>query len=246
MNFPSSPTNGQQYTFNGRTWEWNGSAWQILSPLLGTTGIADGAVTGPKLSSTIAIPSGATGITPAAGDNDTSLATTAFVQSEKKFKQMVAATTISGEQAISANGWVAATGYSVTITPSSTSSKILIAACIPWSSESVVASGDGGAETWASFQIRRGTTVIRNALGDSSGQPYEIGGTVQSSGTPVQISLGGIANLLHVDSPNTTSATTYDIRAAGYSFSTNVMTTLRLQPADTTSPTGTMFAMEIT
>ncbi len=27
INFPSSPTVGQSYTFNGRTWTWNGQGW---------------------------------------------------------------------------------------------------------------------------------------------------------------------------------------------------------------------------
>jgi len=28
IDFPTSPTNGQSYTFNGRTWQWNGSGWE--------------------------------------------------------------------------------------------------------------------------------------------------------------------------------------------------------------------------
>jgi len=31
IDFPSSPTLNQRYTFNGRTWQWNGSAWVALS-----------------------------------------------------------------------------------------------------------------------------------------------------------------------------------------------------------------------
>jgi hypothetical protein len=27
IDFPSSPANGQQYTFNGRTWQFNGYGW---------------------------------------------------------------------------------------------------------------------------------------------------------------------------------------------------------------------------
>lgn len=30
IDFPSSPSLGQNYTFNGRTWEWNGYAWDII------------------------------------------------------------------------------------------------------------------------------------------------------------------------------------------------------------------------
>jgi len=31
IDFPSSPTLNQTYTFNGRTWKWNGTAWVALS-----------------------------------------------------------------------------------------------------------------------------------------------------------------------------------------------------------------------
>ena len=28
INFPTSPTVGQLYTYNGRTWKWDGSGWE--------------------------------------------------------------------------------------------------------------------------------------------------------------------------------------------------------------------------
>lgn len=31
MNFPSSPTLNQEYTFSGRTWKWNGRGWVLMS-----------------------------------------------------------------------------------------------------------------------------------------------------------------------------------------------------------------------
>lgn len=30
INFPSSPTGGQIYEFNGLMWEWSGNAWRSL------------------------------------------------------------------------------------------------------------------------------------------------------------------------------------------------------------------------
>lgn len=51
-------------------------------PKVFTADIKNEAVTGPKLSSTVAIPAGATCATAGQGDNDDSLASTAFVQQE--------------------------------------------------------------------------------------------------------------------------------------------------------------------
>ncbi len=30
IDFPTSPTIGQIYTFNGRSWVWDGTAWERL------------------------------------------------------------------------------------------------------------------------------------------------------------------------------------------------------------------------
>lgn len=51
-------------------------------PKVFTVDIKNEAITGPKLSSTVAIPAGATCATAGQGDNDDSLASTAFVQQE--------------------------------------------------------------------------------------------------------------------------------------------------------------------
>lgn len=41
IDFPSSPTVGQTYTYQNRTWTWNGTAWaaKILNPLQGVQGL---------------------------------------------------------------------------------------------------------------------------------------------------------------------------------------------------------------
>lgn len=66
INFPSSPSTGQVYEFNGLQWEWTGSAWRSLgfSPVVyvqGATG-ATGA-TGPQGNTGATGPQGATGAT---------------------------------------------------------------------------------------------------------------------------------------------------------------------------------------
>ena len=38
LNFPSGPTSGAIYSFNGKTWTWNGYAWDILVTTVGATG----------------------------------------------------------------------------------------------------------------------------------------------------------------------------------------------------------------
>ena len=40
LDFPTSPTIGDQYAANGRTWEWDGASWNIVPPdaLLSTLG----------------------------------------------------------------------------------------------------------------------------------------------------------------------------------------------------------------
>jgi hypothetical protein len=102
MAFPSTPTIGQQYTQDGRTWQWDGVAWEVLA--LAGPGVAAGGTAGQylvKVDSTdyntnwatldlspyapLASPAftgNPTAPTAALGDNDTSLATTAFVQQE--------------------------------------------------------------------------------------------------------------------------------------------------------------------
>lgn len=53
IDFPSSPSLNQTYTYNGRTWRWNGEGWQLETAVptgsIGTAELADGAVTDAKL-----------------------------------------------------------------------------------------------------------------------------------------------------------------------------------------------------
>ena len=38
INFPSSPTVNQQYTYNGLTWYWTGQVWKSLGTVQGLQG----------------------------------------------------------------------------------------------------------------------------------------------------------------------------------------------------------------
>ena len=68
LDFPASPTNGQIFTGGGATWMWDGTKWVNGASATAYAPIASPAFTGNP-----------TGPTPPPGDNDTSLATTAFV-----------------------------------------------------------------------------------------------------------------------------------------------------------------------
>lgn len=61
INFPSSPTVGDVYTFAGRSWEWNGQGWQAYP------GPALVGPTGPTGSTGNTGPTGATGATGSGG-----------------------------------------------------------------------------------------------------------------------------------------------------------------------------------
>lgn len=100
--------------------------------------------------------------------------------------------------------WVDITGLNVTITPTYSTSKILINLHLSLSNYSL-----------ASFKLLRGTTVITGALGDDGG-----GNRVQATIGPLSFGRDGhranSASISFLDSPSTTSATTYKVQAYTY------------------------------
>jgi hypothetical protein len=88
------------------------------------------------------------------------------------------------------------TGLSVAITPSSTSSKVLINFSI--GTHDLTGAGD------FAYQIVRGSTAI--ALGDGSG------GTAATLGGTISGDRGESVAMTFLDTPSTTSATTYKIQ----------------------------------
>jgi hypothetical protein len=90
------------------------------------------------------------------------------------------------------------TGLTATITPSSTTSKILVDV-----NTNMNVTGDQG----ISFLIRRNGTILSGAVGDaSSGRQSVTTGVRFGSGYSI-----GAASLAYLDSPETTSAITYSI-----------------------------------
>jgi hypothetical protein len=89
------------------------------------------------------------------------------------------------------------TGMSVTITPSATSSKI-------WLTVSVAYAGSASNDTY--FRILKGSTLI--AMGDTAGSRSRCWFELPRSNSSV---MSGAACLTFLDSPSTTSATTYKL-----------------------------------
>jgi hypothetical protein len=109
---------------------------------------------------------------------------------------------------VTGSDFVDVTGLSVSITPSSSSNKILILTHLH-----IDATVGGFTNPW---RIMRGSTAI--AIGDAAGSRRQVTGT----GTSVY-SLGPLTGVhqaaMWLDSPSTTSATTYKIQVATYTNS---------------------------
>ena len=89
------------------------------------------------------------------------------------------------------------TGFSVSITPSSTSSKILVQVNLQGRVT--------GTEGWG-LRLYRDTTLIHDPTPDTSGPPYFLYLSISGS------TLHGSGAFSYLDSPSTTSATTYKIQ----------------------------------
>tara|TARA_R100001463_G_scaffold44612_1_gene92546 strand:- start:296 stop:904 length:609 start_codon:yes stop_codon:yes gene_type:complete len=93
------------------------------------------------------------------------------------------------------------TNFSVAITPASSSSKIFIVACVQYSS-----AGSGGSRV--QFRLVRDSTSI--GIGDSNGSNLRVSGGSEATGGGGNMKS---ATINFLDSPSTTSATTYKIQA---------------------------------
>jgi trimeric autotransporter adhesin len=119
------------------------------------------------------------------------------LSSTPRIGQVVTATTTSGT-ATAGSGWVDVTGLSVTITPTSASSKILIV-----SSFGTISSSGGASSYFAGFiQLVRGSTSLQTEF---------VGGYYPGGATTNTASYDAYS-IQYVDSPATTSATTYKMQ----------------------------------
>jgi len=122
----------------------------------------------------------------------------------------VVQTTFTGMFESTSTSYTAVTGMSASITPSSTSSKVLI----------IVQSSAGNTTSTAnsSFTIYRGSTTALYE-GAAAGSRKQAGAAVSNPGTWNQAQF----SLVFLDSPSTTSATTYNLygRASTGTFRVN-------------------------
>ena len=94
------------------------------------------------------------------------------------------------------------TNFSVDITPTSTSSKIFVMACVQYST-----SGNGGSRQ--AVRLVRDSTAI--AVGDSAGSRVQCSISSETSGAGGNMKS---ATINFLDSPSTTSAVTYKVQCA--------------------------------
>jgi len=113
--------------------------------------------------------------------------------------QVVEATGLSASAiSTTSTGFVDATGYSITITPTSTTSKILLLAQLNMQQEG---GNQANARGYVNWSLSNNTELYRNFIGS-----YDNGATNHNMYQSV--------NMQVIHSPATTSATTYKIRIA--------------------------------
>jgi len=190
IDFPSSPTTGQVYTYEGKSWVYNGTGWdspRALSEIGAIQTFADAAAR------TAAIPTPTEGIVSYLNDANilsiydgsawkTSLAPTGSII------QVVTATTSTNTSTTTTG---VNTALSVSITPKSASNRILVTS---WA-QALFHSGSAASSV---LSLRRDSIIL-----DSYAQLY-----FGTSGSQLEAP----ASLGILDSPNTTSPIVYGTR----------------------------------
>lgn len=116
------------------------------------------------------------------------------------YLQMVS-TTKTDTFAASNSGWTAITGLSLSITPSSSSSKVLLSFHINYDS---TRSNSGGG-----FALARNGTIIDGSIGAAAGGRYRVSMDFGANANADQS--GMHRSFMYLDSPGTTSAITYQV-----------------------------------
>jgi len=177
-----------------------------------TAQLADDAVTSPKISLAYADASARTTALPSPAEGDLSyLSDTDSVEvydgsawaavAGGKILQIVSTTETGTFSASVTTGTYSTAAISTTITPSSTASKVLILAQV---------SARPSATYVANAALFRGGSLLTGAAGDAAGSRRR--GTSGAGAGDTADRLAPTIPIVYLDSPNTTSATTYDVR----------------------------------
>ena len=134
--------------------------------------------------------------------------------------QVVSAVKTAKQSSASVNNtWTAITGLDLSITPSATSSKILVTYHINFAQSS-------GSHTGVAFGLYRGGSIIATATGDSSGNTRTrvTSGAVHYNNDDSN-AYNGSSSMSYLDSPSTTSAVVYQpyiYNASGSAFTSYI------------------------
>jgi len=132
------------------------------------------------------------------------------------------------------------TGFSVAITPSSTSSKILVAVNMGIIS--------GRQNSYPFLTLLRGSTAVGVGTSGSGNRPNVSFGNFGFNGPSTLGLTGGAASFQYLDSPNTTSSTTYKVQInSGYNSYQVEVNRANHDPDESFSPrsASTIIAMEV-
>ena len=200
IDFPNSPTTNQTFTVGTRTWIWDGTTWELVAtssdPIQKTIVDAKGDLIAGTTSDAVArLAVGTNGHVLTADSTTATGLKWAAASGGGKVLQVVQATTSTPVTIASTS--LTDTGLSATITPSSTSSKVLIYA------NHVALSSRSGASVYAGLELLRGSTVIWDD-GTNNQRALSLG-----AGGTTNVNIAVPITCIYLDSPNTTSATTY-------------------------------------
>ena len=209
-----------------------------LSNLLGTgttiatASIADDAVTSAKIADDAVV--SAALATDAVGADALSSSAIASGDLPTGSILQVVQSTKTATQVIDASSYTDVSDLSVSITPASTSNKILVMVTV-----STSVSGSGG----SFFRLVRGSTAI--AIGTDSNSNNKTTFEVDNAGTPGDGTMTGGMNFL--DAPSTTSATTYKLQGHRGSDSAGRLNINRSNnyPASTTFDTNSVSTITV-
>ena len=125
-------------------------------------------------------------------------------------------------------------GLTATITPTSTSSKVIVFSLTSWQLESPT-----GANGWGERILRNSTTVYSSP--EIQAAPFQ---QYYSMSNVTAFTIIGTSNISVVDSPGSTSALTYKTQARPYTTA-SPLTLNRNLAVDTLGSTSTMILMEV-